>query len=55
MGGEGADVVDEVFRQVRARAVLALSGAGLATGAQANARACCEHAILLQRLALAVA
>jgi hypothetical protein len=38
----------------QARAVLALFGAGLAVEAQANARASIEHAVALQRLALAV-
>lgn len=39
------------FRQ--ARAVLALFAAGLAVEAQANARVCLEHAVVLQRFALA--
>lgn len=39
------------FRQ--ARAVLALFDVGLLPEAQANARACLEHAVLLRRLALA--
>lgn len=37
----------------QARAVTALFDAGLAVEAQANARACIEHAVLLQRLAAA--
>lgn len=38
----------------QARAVLALFDARLSVEAQANARACIEHAVALQRLALAV-
>lgn len=37
----------------QARAVLALRAAGLLVEAQANARACFEHAVMLRRLALA--
>lgn len=53
----GAGLVAAAWRHTthrQARAVLALFTAGLAVEAQANARGCLEHAVLLQRLALAV-